>query len=149
MKEENKELSELDAMMRLAEVMNDTEQTIRLGDREFKVKALRMGTQWLVAQEACKIAKAGESFTDVIKQFATNMPAVARVLCLIVLNDKDKINGKEYDDLYDYIMWEVPKNEWIEVLVKCMQMLDLQFFFLLTGAIDNFRTLTMTKRRQP
>ncbi len=138
----------LDEMIRLAEIMNDSERTIKLGDKEFKIKALRAGTQWLVAQEACKIAKANESFTDIIKQFAVNIPVVVRVLCLIILNDKDKINGKEYEDLYDFIFWEVPRNEWINVLVECLQMLDIQGFFYLIGAIDNFRIMVMTKRPQ-
>ena len=145
---DKKELEELSAMMRLAEVMNDSERTITLGGKEYKIKALRAGTQWLVAEEACKIAKAGESFTDIIKQFATNIQSVVRVLTLIILNDKDKINGEEYQALYDTIMWEVPREEWITVLVECLQMLDLQGFFQLTGAIENFRTMTLTKRTQ-
>lgn len=135
-------------MTRLAEIMNDSVRTIKLGEREFEIKALRAGTQWLVAQEACKIAKAGESFTDIIKQFAVNIPIVVRVLCLIILNDKNKIKGKEYEDLYDYIFWEVPRMEWIGVLVECLQMLDLEGFFVLTDAIENFRTMTLTKRKQ-
>lgn len=143
--ETKKEITELDAMIRLAEIMNDSEKTIVLGGKEYKIKALRAGTQWLVAQEACKIAKAGESFTDIIKQFAVNIPAVVRVLCLIILNDKEKIEGKEYQDLWDTIMWEVPRKEWIGVLVECLQMLDLESFFVTIGAIENFRQMTMTK----
>lgn len=143
-----KEIDELEAMTRLAEVMNDSERTIVLGGKTYKIRALRTGTQWLVAQEACKIAKADASFTDIIKGFAAALPSVVRVLTLIILNDKDKINGKEYDDLYDTIMWEVPRHEWIGVLVECLQMLDLESFFLLTGAIDNFRKTTMTRREQ-
>ena len=148
MMEDKKDIEELDAMLRLAEVMNDTARTIVLGGKEYKIKALRAGTQWLVAQEACKITKAGKTYADVIQQFAANMPSVVRVLCLIILNDKDKIEGKEYQDLYDTIMWEVPRNEWIDVLFKCLQMLDLQGFFQLTGAIETFRKSTMTKRPQ-
>lgn len=146
MEEKKKEISELDAQLRLAEIMNDSTRTIVLGGEEYKIKALRAGTQWLVAQEACKIAKAGESFTDIIKQFAVNLPAVVRVLCLIILNDKDKIEGDEYKALYDTIMWEVPRKEWIGVLVECLQMLDLEGFFVTIGAIDNFRSMTMKKR---
>ena len=132
-------------MIRLAEVMNDSARTIVLGGKEYKIKALRAGTQWLVAQEACKIAKAGESYSDVIKQFGANLPAVVRVLCLIILNDKDKIEGKEYQDLYDTIMWEVPRKEWITVLFECLQMLDIEGFFVTIGVIENFRKMTMTK----
>lgn len=146
--EEDNKISELDAMMRLAEIMNDTPRKIKLGEREFEIKALRAGTQWLVAQEACKIAKADESFGDIIRKFAESIPAVVRVLCLIILNDKEKIYGKEYEDLHDYIFWEVPRNEWIGVLVECLQMLNLESFFQTTAAIDNFRTMTLMKRKQ-
>lgn len=144
----NKETVNIDSMLRLAEIMNDSEREIRLGDKTYKIKALRAGTQWLVAQEACKIAKTGENFTDIINQFARNIPAVVRVLTLVILNDKDKIEGPEYQDLYDTIMWETPRQEWITVLVECLQMLSLEDFFVLIGAIDNFRTMTMTKREQ-
>ena len=145
---EKKQFDELSAQLRLAEIMNDTSRTIKLGEREFHIKALRAGTQWMVAQEACKIAKANDEFGDVIKRFAENIPLVAKVLTLVILNDKEKIYGKDYEDLYDYIMWETPRQEWIGVLVECLQMLDLESFFLITGATDNFRTMTMTKKEQ-
>lgn len=148
MEEKKKEISELDGMIRLAEIMNDTPRTIKLGNKEYQIKALRAGTQWLIAQEACKIAKADESFSDIIKKFAESIPSVVKVLCLIILNDKEKIEGKEYQDLYDEIFWEVPRNEWIGVLVECLQMLDLTAFFSLTAAIDNFRQMTMGIRTE-
>lgn len=129
--------------------MNDSSRKIKLGEREFEIKALRAGTQWLVAQEACKIAEAGESFSDIIQQFAVNIPAVVRVLCLVILNDKDKINGKEYEDLHDYIFWEVPRSEWIGVLVECLQMLNLEDFFVTIRVVESFRQTTMTKKSQP
>lgn len=143
---EEKQYTELESMMRLAEIMNDSAREVTLGKKTFKLKALRAGTEWLVAEEACKIAKAGDSYGDIIKQFAANIPSVARVLCLIILNDKEKIEGDEYQALFDYIMWEVPKDEWMEVLVECMQMLDLSAFFLHIQVIDNFRQMTLTRR---
>lgn len=145
MEEKKKEMSELDAQIRLAEIMNDSTRTIVLGGKEYKIRALRAGTQWLVSQEACKIAKNGETFTDIIKQFAVNIPAVVRVLCLIILNDKEKIEGDEYTALYDTILWEVPRQEWIQVLVECLQMLDFESFFQLCGAINSFRDLMVKK----
>lgn len=145
-----KQINDLDlsAMMRLAEVMNDSPRKIKIGEREFEIKALRAGTQWLIAEEACKIVKTEQTFSDVIKQFAQNIPSVVRVLCLVILNDKEKIYGKDYEDLYDYIMWETPRDSWIGVLVDCLQMLDIGDFFVLTDAIDNFREMTITKRAQ-
>lgn len=139
MEEKKNEISELDAQLRLAQILNDTPRTIKLGGREFKIKPLRQGAQWLLAEEACKIAKAGESFTDIIKQFAVNAPAVVRCICIAILNDKDKINGKEYQDLYDFIQWETDNSEWIGVLVEVLQMIDLNFFFQASNIVDSFR----------
>lgn len=141
-------LSELDAQLRLAEVLNDTPRIIKLGGREFKIRALRPGAQWLLAEESCKIAKNGESFTDMIKQFAINAPAVVRCICIAILNDKDKINGKEYEDLYDFIQWETDSSEWIGVLVEVMQMIDLTFFLTSIKAIERFREMTVQKKKE-
>lgn len=143
---ENNKINELEAQLRLAEVLNDTPRTIKLGGREFKIRALRPGAQWLLAEESCKITKNGESFTDMIKQFAVNAPAVVRCICIAILNDKDKINGKEYEDLYDFIQWETDSSEWIGVLVEVMQMIDLTFFLTSIKAIERFREMTTKKK---
>ena len=145
MEENKKGITELEAQLRLAEILNDTPRVIKLGDREFKIKALRPGTQWLLAEEACKIAKNGESFTDMIKQFAVNAPAVAKCICIAILNDKEKINGKEFKDLLDFITWETNPSEWIGVLVEVLQMLDISFFLTSLSVVDNFRQ-TMKKK---
>ena len=142
------EISELDAQLRLAQILNDTSKTIKLGGREFQLKPLRQGAQWLIAEESCKIAKAGESFTDIIKQFAVNAPAVVRCICIAILNDKDKINGKEYQDLYDFIQWETDSYEWIGLLVEVLQMINYDFFFKSCEVIHSLRQ-TMTKTHQP
>lgn len=143
---ENNKITELEAQLRLAEVLNDTPRTIKLGGREFKIRALRPGAQWLLAEESCKIAKNGDSFADMIKQFAVNAPAVVRCICIAILNDKDKINGKEYEDLYDFIQWETDSSEWIGVLVEVLQMIDLTFFLTSIKAIERFREMTVQKK---
>lgn len=143
-----KKMTEIDALSRLTEIMNDSPRTIKLGRRTFKVKPLRMGTEWLIAQEACKIAKNADTFSDIMKRFAENIPSVVRVICLMILNDKKKIEGKEYQDLHDYIMWETQKHEWMGVVMECLQMLDYKGLFTLCGAIDLFRT-NLKKNHQP
>lgn len=141
----DKQMDELSAQLRLAEILNDSPRTIKLGGREFKIKALRPGTQWLLAEEACKIAKNGESFTDLIKQFAMNAPSVAKCLCLAILNDKEKINGNEYSELMDFIQWETNPNEWIGVLVEVLQMIEIGFFLTSISVVDNFRQMMKKK----
>lgn len=148
MEEKKKEISELDAQLRLMKILNDSTETIKLGSREFELRPLRQGAQWLIAEEACKIAKNGEAFADTIKQFIVNAPATIRCVCIAILNDKDKIEGKEYTDLFDYIKWEVDINECLKVLIKVLQMIDLSFFFQVCNVLDSFRTM-IAKTHQP
>lgn len=143
---ENK-ISEIDAQMRLAEILTDSTRKIKLGDKEYQIRALRPGTQWLIAQESCKIAKNEEgNFTDLITKFASNVPSVVRCITLAILNDKVKIESDEYQAMYDTIMWETKPHEWIGVLVEVLQMLDLSFFFRCTETIEMIRSTTLTKR---
>lgn len=140
-------INPLDAQLRLAEILNDTSRKITLGGKDYEIRALRPGTQWLIAEESCKIAKSEEhNFSDLIKHFATNIPAVVRCLCLAILNDKDKIYGEDYQKLYDTIMWETNSAEWIRLLVDVLQMLDIDFFFVCTSAIDDVRKRTLLKK---
>lgn len=126
-------------MLRLTRVMNDSYKTVTLGGREFKLRPLRQGAQWLIAEEACKIAKNDETFSDLIKQFAVNAPAIARCICIAILNDKEKIEGKEYQDLFDFLQWETNHTEWFAVLVDVLQMLDYNFFYKGCEIIHSFR----------
>lgn len=142
-------LSELDAQTRLAEILTDSTRKITLGGKTYEIRALRAGTQWLIAQESCKIAKNEEgNFTDLITKFASNIPSVVRCITLAILNDKQKIESDEYQSMYDTIMWETKQNEWIGVLVEVLQMLDMQFFFRCTETIEVIRAMTLTKKNQ-
>lgn len=141
------EISKIDAQMRLAEILTDSARDISLGGKTYKIRALRPGTQWLIAQESCKIAKNEEgNFTDLITKFASHIPAVVRCITLAILNDKGKIESDEYQALYDTIMWETKQHEWIGVLAEVLQMLDLSFFFRCTETIEMIRTMTLTKK---
>ena len=68
----------LDAQRRLAEILNDSPRLVSLNGTEWEVRALRMGTQWLIAKIVADMAKEEESktFGDIIKQFSINIPAI-------------------------------------------------------------------------
>lgn len=88
----------IEAQERLAEILSDSPRLVSLNGTEWEVRALRMGTQYLIAKKAIEINKAqNATMGDIIKQFAVNIPAVIDVLALALLNDKDKIyeNGNE------------------------------------------------------
>lgn len=138
------------AMERLAQIMNDTPSIVKLKGTEYKITALKPGTQWLIAEEACKIVK-GENLSmgDVIKEFATNLPAVARVLTLAMLNDKDRIYSDEYQKIYDILLWgDFEMRDWAGLLVEILKLIDVDFFFASTNVIQTVRNQTLMRKIQ-
>ena len=152
----NKSKVSLDAMSRLASIMNDTPNIAKMGKTEFSITALKPGTQWLIAEESCKIAKAeSANFADVIKQFSVNIPSVVRVITLAILNDKDrifsdyknKIYSEEYQSVYETIMWETSQEYWIGLLVEIMNMLSMDYFFQSTNAVAMVREAALGRKK--
>lgn len=155
MERERNIAAELDYMERLAEVMNNTPKRARLGGTEFEITALKPGTQMLIAEEACRIAKAEKAhFSDVVKQFAVNVPSVIKVLTLAILNDRDriysdarrKVFSDEYYSLYSTIEWETNPKEWMGLLVDVLQLLSMDFFWNTSEMIETFKTMTLTRK---
>lgn len=149
-------MSAFEAQSRLVQVMNDSPTIVKLGKTEFAIKGLKPGTQWLIAEESLKIQKNEEgNFSDVIKQFAQNIPSVVKVITLAILNDKNRIysggepdNGfsSEYQSIYDTIMWETDQSNWIGLLVEIMNMLSLDYFFASTNAIATIREMALGRK---
>ena len=153
-KKDKKTIS-VDAMERLAKVMNDTPTIVKMSNTEFAITALKPGTQWLIAEESCKIMKAEQgNFKDVIKQFAVNIPSVVRVITLAILNDKDRIfsdyknktYSSEYESVYETIMWETSQEYWISLLVEIMNMLSMDYFFQSTNAVAMIREAALGRK---
>lgn len=150
-KKEIKEVS-LEAMERLAKVMNDSPTIAKMENTEFPITALKPGTQWLIAEESCKIQKAekGNMF-DIIKQYSVNLPSVVHVITLAILNDKNrifadykrKIYSEEYEAVRDTIMWNTEQKYWIGLLVEIMNMLSMDYFFQSTNAIAMIREMAL------
>lgn len=145
----------MEAMERLARIMNDSPSVVKLSETEFAIKALRPGTQWLIAEEACKIVR-NENMTmgDIIKQFSVNVPSIVKVLTLAILNDKDRIFADykaqkfsdEYEAMYDTIMWQTKPNDWIPLLSEVLQMINIDFFLASTNAVMMIREMTLAKK---
>ena len=143
------------AMQRLAEIMNDTPTVMKMGKTEFAITALKPGTQWLIAEESCKIMKAEQgNFKDVIKQFSVNIPSVVHVITLAILNDKNRIfedyrsrkYSEEYQSVYETIMWETNPDNWLSLLVEIMNMLSMDYFFQSTNAVAMIREAALGRK---
>lgn len=154
-KKETKEVS-LEAQEQLVEILNDSPRLVSLAGTQWEVRSLKFGTQYLIAQEVLKINKVeNANYGDIVKQFAVNIPSVVKVLTLCVLNDKhrifkDGIESKgfsdEYNAVYDAIMWDGNINEYGNLLLECLQMLDVSAFFQSLDIIAVFR-LGVTARK--
>ena len=138
------------AMERLAQIMNDSPTIVKLQGTEWEIRALKPGTQWMIAEEACKIVK-GENLSmgDVIKEFAINIPSVARVITLSLLNDKKRIDSEEYQQVYDQLLWgDYDIKDWATLLVEILNLLDVDFFFASTNVIQTVRNQALMRKKQ-
>lgn len=146
----------LEAQERLVEILNDSPHLVALNGTEYEVRALRMGTQYLIAQEVIKINKVeNANFGDIVKQFSINIPSVVKVIVLCLLNDKKRIYqdgieykgfSEEYNALYETIMWEGNINEYGQLLLECLQLLDISVFMMVRDTLSIFRTSVTMKR---
>ena len=126
-----------EAMSRLVQIMNDSPTIVKLQGTEWKIKALKPGAQWMIAEEACKIIKKENlAMGDVIKEFASNIPSVARVITIALLNDKEKIEGEEYKKVYGELMWgDFKVRDWSVILMEVLNWIDVDFVFASTNVI--------------
>lgn len=129
----------LKAQELLVETLNDSPHLASLAGTEWEIRSLRFGTQYLIAQEVININKADSAtFGDIVKQFANNIPSLIKIITLCLLNDKKRIykdgiesNGfsDEYYSIYDTIQWNGNINEYANLLLECLQLLDVSAFF--------------------
>ncbi len=154
-KEPPKEAS-LESQERLAEILNDSPRLVSLNDTEWEVRALRMGTQYLIAQEVIKINKVeNASYGDIVKQFAVNIPSLLKILTLALLNDKKKIfrNGEEtegfsdlYESTYNTLAWDCNVSEFGNIFLETLQLLDVSFFMESCRIVEMFKVATTARR---
>lgn len=147
----------LEAQEKLVEILNDSPHLVALNGTEYEVRALRMGTQYLIAQEVIKINKVeNANFGDIVKQFSINIPSVVKVIVLCLLNDKKRIYqdgleykgfSEEYNALYETIMWEGNISTYGMLLFECLQMLDVSVFMEVLDILSVFKT-TITMKRE-
>lgn len=147
----------IDAQERLVEILNDSPHLVALNGTEYEVRSLRMGTQYLIAQEVIKINKVeNANFGDIVKQFSINIPSVVKVIVLCLLNDKKRIYqdgleykgfSEEYNALYETIMWGGNISAYGMLLFECLQMLDVSVFMEVLDILSVFKT-TITMKRE-
>lgn len=136
----------LEAQERLVEIMNDSPRLAKLAGTEWEIHALKPGTKWLIAEEAVKIAKKEDmTMKDIFMSVSQNMPSVVRILTLALLNDRERID-RDYQAVYDTLMWESDEKDWANLLMEIFSMLDVGFFFQILQSTQIFREITLKRR---
>lgn len=135
-----------DSMARLARIMTDAPSLVKLAGTEWEVRALKPAVQWEIARLACEIKKTESvTYEDILKDLATNVPTVIRIITLALLNDKKRIE-EDFDAVYDTLMWEGNVSEFGTLLFEVLQLQDVSFFFQTREVIEMFRQLTLQKK---
>lgn len=136
----------LEAQERLVEIMNDSPRLAKLAGTEWEIHALKPGTKWLIAEEAVRIAKKEDmTMKDIFMSVSQNMPSVVRILTLALLNDRERID-RDYQAVYDILMWESDEKDWANLLMEIFSMLDVGFFFQILQSTQIFREITLKRR---
>ena len=127
-----------EAQYRLAEILSDAPSIIKFAGTEWEIRPLRMGTQYLIANEICKLHKLEHAnYDDAIQGLEASIPATAKMITLVLLNDKNKIfqNGDQnqgysrlFKKTYDTVLWNAERNEMGDPFGECVSLLDVSFF---------------------
>lgn len=145
----NKQVKEAsdEAMEKLVRVMTDAPSIVKLANAGWEIRALKPAVQWEIAKIACEIHNVeNATYGDVLTGFAKNLPAVVRVITLALLNDKERIE-KEYDTVYDTLMWESKPSEWANLLLEILNLQDIGFFLQITQVTEIFRQVTLQRKK--
>lgn len=147
----------IEAQERLAEILNDSPHLVSLNGTEWEVRALRFGTQWLVAKKALEVAKVEQAnYGDIIKALSVNIPTVLEILALCLLNDKRRIYkdgdeqkgfSEEYYATIDTLKWECDVTQFGAILHECLQLLNVDFYFTSTDILEIFRSQVLGIKR--
>ena len=147
----------LDDQIRLAEILNDSPRLVSLNGTNWEIRALRFGTQYLIAEKVLEIQKNEvDSFGDVVRHFAKSVPATLHILTLCLLNDRNKIyeggepsNGYSelYKATYNTLQWDCDVTKFGQILIETLSLLDISFFTESLGMLDIFRQKTTKKKR--
>ena len=156
-KEQEKLLVSDEAQNRLAAILADSPTLEKFAGTEWEMRPLRFGTQYLIAEEICKVNEAeSATYGDVLKAMLVQMPATFKVLTLVLLNDKNLIyqNGdknqgfsKLFKKTYDTIEWNANRDEMVKIMLDCLQMVDVSFFTDALGMLQIFRASVTEKKR--
>ena len=146
-----------EAQNRLAEILADGFTEEKCAGTVWRIRPLRMGTQYLIVNEVCKLNIENDAkYGDVLHELKNAMPTLWNVFTLILLNDKNEIyqNGdpsqgfsKLFYKTRKTVEWYANKEEMSSILLTTLQLIDVSFFMEALGMLQIFRASVTEKKR--
>jgi hypothetical protein len=138
----------LEAEGRQAEALINEPTIVLIGGKEYGIRAFSPYISWLISSKINKIQKAETNIESLIGVLANNIPILAEVIAIAILNDKDRIE-KELEELKTELLLSNDYYKWLEYVKIIFEKIDFSFFFLITRQIEQLSTMAkkMTKQQ--
>lgn len=126
---------------KIIDILNDSASIVSLEGKEYAIKHLKNGTQWLICKEVANLkdfTKDSGSMMDIMESMASNIPVVVKIITLALCNEKrlifkDGIDNGEFsdyfNDLYDELFFGLKTSSLAQILLEIFNKLDISFFY--------------------
>jgi len=126
---------------RLGEIINDTKDIISIGGNDYAIGALRYYTKWRISSLITKIELSDTNIINLVEAMALNVPLMAEILALAIVNDRVKIERGEAEEIKWALTDSAENMEWGLALRTIFSKLDTGFFFGLTEMVRELNGL--------
>lgn len=127
---------------RLADIILNNKDSVCIGGNTYLIGALRYYTKWKISDLITKMELADESIVTLIEAMGKNIPVMAEIISLAILNDRACIEDEEKLSSLKYkIMDSSDGMEWGDALNIVFSKLDTGFFFGLTEMIKELNSM--------
>lgn len=142
----------LDEQKKLLTILNDSATIIKFkDDKEVSIKPLRVYSKRLIADIAWNIKHTDESTENVILSMAKSVEPMARMIAILLCNDKFtkdyEANERLIEDKTREIELEADNwEDWGNILITTLNLLDIGFFFSITKLSQMFLEMTTANK---
>ena len=170
MKEEEKNTEEyvdfpIDTKRSIAEIILDSPSIVRLGEKEYTVKAMRYYSVYRIAKLCMDMQQADELMVDddnkIVTALCTDLDAMCEIMAIVLCNHLFTPEGVEDNDeaVARNERWisrmkmkvmnsTFEPNEWAAIILGAIKSIDLSAFFLLKKSVSMATdSLLMRKRK--
>lgn len=138
----------LNAELKQAEVLLNSPTKITIGGKDYMITAMCPWVSWRLSASINSVQRAEATIDSLIGALANNIPVLAEVIAIAILNDKQRIET-ELEDLKMELLLSKDYYCWMDAIKIIFEKIDFGFFFLITKQIEQLSTMAtkMTKEQ--